>query len=70
MHQVPVYTVPWFPAEEGRPVEQWPSVRLARARALGLLPCPHVRTLNLEHRLHAETLAAMAEVLRREPEDT
>lgn len=45
-----------------------PSVRLARIRARHLVECPHVRTLNLERRLHAELLDAMAAVLAREPE--
>jgi hypothetical protein len=49
-----------------RPPEEWPSVRLARARAREREQT--VRTLNLEPLLHGELLAAMAAVLERHTE--
>lgn len=42
-----------------KPVETWPSVRLARIRAAQ-------RTLDLEPRIHGELLAEMAAILAKE----
>jgi len=58
-----------------RPIEQWPSVRLARLRArerervasIRTLRVASIRTLDLEHLLHGELLAEMASVLSAPP---
>jgi len=46
-----------------RPIEQWPSVRLARLRARERERVAAIRTLDLEPLLHGELLAEMASVL-------
>ena len=52
-----------------KPVEGWPSVRLARVRAEIRQRADHVRTLDLEPLIHAELLAEMAAILSRDPDD-
>lgn len=56
-------------AVDTKPVETWPSVRLARMRAAALRRTEHyVPTLNLEPLIHGELLAEMAAILSRDPE--